>query len=247
MSCHRPSILGTRNLVLSAQYLVFACMLHAFTSGCRPSNLGTVVEPSFSVQLAAVKAGHSEAIHTVSWRVSDDELAAVSDATALRTLLIDQPQSQITATGVKNLAGLPKLEHLRLRGPGVDDDALVEIAKIASLQILNLPHGQFSDEGLKSLASLPALEQFRFKSAAVTDAGMVTLAEFPALKRLHLIDVPITDDGLKTLAGMKQLESLYIDGAHLSDGAIEELLGARPELHVHLNQQHHDRDPHKHP
>jgi len=58
--------------------------------------------------------------------------------------------------------------------------------------------------------------------------------------------VPITDDGLRELAKIEQLESLYIDGGNFSDEALAELFRARPGLHVHLNQQHHDRDPHKH-
>ena len=82
--------------------------------------------------------------------------------------------------------------------------------------------------------------------AYVTDAGMRTLAELPALRRLHLIDVPITDAGLRVLAGREQLESLYIDGAELSEAAYDDLFRQRPGLHVHINQQHHDRDPHGH-
>ena len=73
------------------------------------------------------------------------------------------------------------------------------------------------------------------------------LRELPSLKRLHLIDVPITDAGLAPLAGILQLESLYIDGGDVSDAALDELFRQRPDLHVHLNQQHHDRDPHQHP
>jgi hypothetical protein len=75
---------------------------------------------------------------------------------------------------------------------------------------------------------------------------MRTLPELPALLRLHLIDVPITEDGLRELAKIEQLESLYIDGAQLSDAALDELFRQRPGLHVHINQQHHDRDPHAH-
>jgi len=206
-----------------------------------------MAEPSFEMQLASVKAGHSDAIDISSWWVLDADIAQLQDVPALRTLLIDYPESRITADGLKHLAGLPNLEHLRLRGPGVDDAALEEIAKIASLRILNLPQGEFSNSGLERLKALPQLVQLRFHSAAVTDAGMITLAVLPSLARLHLIDVPITDAGLKTLVGMRRLESLYIDGGEFSNAAIDELFRARPDLHVHLNQQHHDRDPNKHP
>jgi hypothetical protein len=75
---------------------------------------------------------------------------------------------------------------------------------------------------------------------------MKTIRELPALKRLHLIDIPISDKGLAELTAIEQLESLYIDGGDFSDAALDELFRARPGLHVHLNQKHHDRDPRNH-
>jgi hypothetical protein len=143
---------------------------------------------------------------------------------------------------------LPNLTHFRYRGTGIDDFALGIIARGSpKLQILNVPRGDFTDSGLESLKELPDLVQLRFGSPRVTDAGMKTLAELPALKRLHLIDVPITDAGLAELAKIERLESLYIDGAMISDEAWDKLFRDRPKLHVHINQEHHDRDPHKHP
>jgi len=110
-----------------------------------------------------------------------------------------------------------------------------------------LPHATFSDQALAHLRGLAHLEQLRFGSPHVTTAGMQTIADLPALKRLHLINVPITDEALREFAKMEQLESLYLDGANVSDAALDELFQKRPKLHVHLNQQHHDRDPHGHP
>jgi len=202
-------------------------------------------EPSFAAQLAAVTAGAADEITASEMALSDNDLTQLPTATGLRVLLIDHPDSRITAAGIQHLAGLPNLKHLRLRGPGVDDEALVEVAKIKSLQILNTPRATLTDAGLANLRVLPNLEMLRFGSPHVTDAGMKTLGEFPTLKRLHLIDVPITAAGLSELAKIEQLESLYIDGADLSDAAVDDLFRTRPHLHVHFNQQHHDRDPQK--
>jgi hypothetical protein len=203
-------------------------------------------EPSFADQLQAVKTGHSEGIHVTASPISDDDLTAVAGATALRILVIDHSESRITAAGMRLLKGLPNLEQLRVRGPGADDGSLAQIAAIKSLKILNLPQADFTDAGLERLKELPNLIQLRFGSPKVTDAGMKTIAELPALLRLHLIDIPIGDRGLGTLIQMRQLESLYIDGGEFSDEAVTELFQKRPELHVHLNQQHHDRDPQRH-
>ena len=123
-----------------------------------------------------------------------------------------------------------------------------------------MPRADFTDAGLESLAALPDLIQLRFGSPRVTDAGMKALAKLPALKRLHLIDVPITDAGLAEIAKMnvpitdaglaeikvEGLQSLYIDGARFSDAALDNLFRQRPGLHVHFDQQHHDRDPQAH-
>jgi hypothetical protein len=48
------------------------------------------------------------------------------------------------------------------------------------------------------------------------------------------------------LAKIEQLQSLYVDDIAFSESAWQALFDARPRLHVHVNQEHHDRDPHKH-
>jgi hypothetical protein len=205
-----------------------------------------VVESSLAEQIAEVVAGKSDQIHVSTTPLVDADLIAIGDAQSLRVLMIDHDDSRMTAAGMRHLAGLPHLKHLRIRGAGIDDEALAEVANIQALEILNLPRGAFTDAGLLQLKDLPRLESLRFGTPHVTTAGIASLATFPALKRLHLIDIPIGDDGLRSLARMEQLESLYIDGGEFSDVALDELFQARPQLHVHLNQQHSDRDPRGH-
>jgi len=228
--------------------LNFSFAAVAASIGCAPTNSSPAnAEPNFSAQATAVREGRADRIHSESTLLTDQDLAEAAGLAALRELLVDHPESRITSAGVKHLAGVPALEHLRLRGKGFDDAALAEAAKIESLQILNVPQADLTDVGLTELKRLPKLVQLRFGSPRVTDAGMKTLAELPSLKQLHLIDVPITDAGLAELAKIERLESLYIDGGTISDGAWEKLFRERPKLHVHVNQEHHDRDPHKHP
>jgi hypothetical protein len=221
----------------------------AALTGCGRDVQGdsTSKEMSWGEQAAMVRAGTSDQIQIEQTPLFDEDLEAIAGLETLRVLLIDHPHSRFSAEGLEPLAGLTSLEQLRIRGAGIDDDALAQLCKIASLRVLNLPQGTFSDQGLVRLRGLIYLEQLRFGSPHVTSAGLKTIAELPALKRLHLIDVPITDDALRDLARMDQLESLYLDGAELSETALDELFRVRPKLHVHLNQQHHDRDPHGHP
>ena len=67
-----------------------------------------------------------------------------------------------------------------------------------------------------------------------------------SLSFLHLIAVPINDQGLPSLYGMQHLQSLYLDDTDTTDAGLAKLLEALPHLHLHINQNHIDRDPNKH-
>ncbi|MEX2174993.1 MAG: hypothetical protein WD872_11570 [Pirellulaceae bacterium] len=208
-----------------------------------------ISEPTLAAQIAAVERGQSTRIQVETQALSDQDLQQLAKLDGLEELLIDRPAGQVTAAGLSHLTGLPHLSHLRIRGGGVDDAALAEIAKLPGLRILNVPRGEFTDAGLRQLKPLTELQQLRFGSSQVTDAGIQAVGELPAIKQLHLIDVPFTDQGLASIAEIEQLESLYIDGTPLSDAAWSEFFRTREKLgrvHVHLDQQHHDRDPHQH-
>jgi hypothetical protein len=237
---------SNRTSGLPALLLIFggaACLL---ATGCGRASSPEQTEPSLEAQLAAVQAGETDEVHLTVRPVSNADCAKIATATSLRVLLIDQPDSRITAEGLKHLASLPNLEHLRLRGPGVDDAALAEIAKLTGLRFLNVPRASFSDAGIAHLAGHPRLELLRFGSPQVTDAGLQALREMPALTQLHLIGLSLSDAALAELARIDQLQSLYVDDIAFSDAAWEALFAARPRLHVHINQQHHDRDPRHH-
>lgn len=205
------------------------------------------VEPDFATQLAAVRAGQRDRIEIQSEPIGDERLQSLAGADKLEVLLLDYPTNPITQPGFHVIASLPKLMHLRLRGVKVDDEAARTLAGAKSLQIVNLPQSELTDAGLAELTKLPKLVQLRLGSSQLTDKGLESLKSAPSLKRVHLIDVPITDEGLAVFHELPKLESLYIDGAQLSDAAYERLFEAQPGLHVHVDQAHHDRDPHGHP
>ena len=236
------------------KFLLLLAALFAFALaqvGCETAGTHSrSSEPTLAKQVADVRAGTSDRIQLTRTPVNDNDLAAIHELTGLRELLIDDARSCVTATGLEHLAGLAKLEHLRLRGTGCDDAALAEVARLPELRVLNVPRGEFTDAGLAELAKLVRLEQLRFGSPQVTDAGMKTLLELPALKRIHLIGIPLTDVALAELAQIEPLESLYIDDIAFSDAAWAELFRQRERLgrplHVHIDEAHHDRDPRKH-
>ena len=80
-------------------------------------------------------------------------------------------------------------------------------------------------------------------------------ANQPAIPREHIRsgpaapasgDVPLGDGGLDILAGHEGLRTLYLDGAGISDAAWERYFARRGDVHVHVDQAHHDRDPNRH-
>jgi hypothetical protein len=244
----QSNALSTQYLVQGTQYLLLAGVITL--AGCTGADSAQVSddtpgELSLEAQVSAVENGETTRIQLEATPISGNDLPWLLGVEPLTELLLDDPRSEILGGWV--LVRLPNLTHLRYRGKGIDDFALGSLAHGSpKLEILNIPRGDFTDAGLGELKQLPGLIQLRFGSPRVTDAGMKTLAELPALKRLHLIDVPITDAGLAELAKIEGLESLYIDGGSISDEAWDKLFRERPKLHVHVNQQHHDRDPHAH-
>ena len=199
-------------------------------------------EESLATQIQMVRSGQSDAIIVRHTPLGDNDFAKLADLKPLRRLEIDECQA--TQVGVQYLTHLPKLEHLKLRG-GIGDEALKQLAKISSLRILNLPLAQFSDIGLAKVVQLSKLELLRFGSPRVTDAGIESLKQLKSLRFLHLIDVPVTDAALQHIRQMKNLESFYLDGSRATDDAKGKLVLARPDLHLHFDQQHHDRDPNR--
>lgn len=225
-------------------------LLTAASSGCGPSS-GTakpipasIPEASWQAQVEAVRSGATDRIEATQVEVGDEELRELEQLTGLRELLIDR--GRMTDRGLASLAQLPKLEHVRLRGVKLTDASLQQLCAIPTLQRLNVPQADFSDDGLAALGQLNQLQLLRFASPRVTAAGIAHLTAVPSLRWLHLIDIPVGDAAVTPITQLPKLESLYLDGATISDQGYDQLFRARPELHVHVDQKHHDRDPHGH-
>ena len=221
-----------------AWLLIAVCAIVA----CRKPVQRATPASEWATQIAAVRNASSDRIEITHQVINDNDLVALREVPALHTLIIDS-ESPITDQGLAPIVALQSLDHLRIRGAHIHDDGLRALCRIKTLRILNLPQARLTDRGLESLVELPRLELLRFGSPDVTDAGMTSIAKITWLRWLHLIDIRITDAGLEKLKTLPHLESLYLDGARVSDDGFEKLFRDRPDLHVHVNQVHHDRDP----
>ncbi|NND99007.1 MAG: hypothetical protein HKN47_16955, partial [Pirellulaceae bacterium] len=212
---------------------------------------GVEIHPSEAFQQAVdqVVDAKGDGLHIERFVVQDEMLDFLDRVPQLQTLLIDR--GEISDVGVAKIAALPKLRHLRLRQSPLTDIGVSELAKCKTLWFLNLPQTDCTAEGIAMLAELPELQNLRLGSADPNSAKLGNdvcdaIASIKTLRSVHLINVPVNDDGLRKLASLPELESLYLDNAAVTQSGWDWLFKEHPDLHIHVDQSHHDRDPSPH-
>ena len=196
-----------------------------------------------SEQVLAVKSGESDTIELSKALVIDEELESLRGLENLRILILDA--GIITDAGMPAIATLPNLIHLRIRQSLITDAGIRAILGLRNLRVLNLPQANLSLAGIESLKQLERLRQLRLGGDGTTDLSRA-VAKLTQLRALHLIDIAVSDEGLRAIAEIPHLESLYLDNARVTEVGWQWLFDNHPEIHVHLNQRHHDRDPNYH-
>ncbi len=176
--------------------------------------------------------------------IDDAMLRSLTDIGKLTSLHVRV--EGLTVQAASQLGAMPNLEELHLRGSQVDDGMLRAIAHSQSLRVLNLPSCVISPEAIESLRSMPKLKNLRLGIKQGTNQHARAVATISRLRAVHLIGVAVTDEGLQSLAEMRSLESLYLDDSSVTEAGWLWLFENYPELHIHIDQLHHDRDPQKH-
>ncbi|MEC8556965.1 MAG: hypothetical protein VXZ82_18335 [Planctomycetota bacterium] len=192
-------------------------------------------------KLAPIRAEASSELR-LEKRAPDDLAAYLAKLDGkLFDLLLD---GGIDESALEQLKNLPSLFHLRVRLSELGDRALDSIVKNhRELQILNVPQAEFTQAGIQQLNKLTKLKQIRLGGSWIDDTIIAEIAKLPKLQHLHLIQPKLTAASLESLADSPKLTSLYIDDCELPDSAWKKLFDAKPKLHVHIDQHHHDRDP----
>jgi hypothetical protein len=220
--------------------------------GCGPSGSKSILEPTagqdarldVGVQIAAVSAGEAQII-VAAVPLTDAEWESLRGLTGLRGLVLEQGRADDSRAEI--LATLTGLERLVLRDSPLTDVGILRLLHCRELRDLNVPQAACTAEGLRALAALPHLRSLRLGGPQLAGVEVCeAVASLPHLRSLHLIDVPIGDDGLTVLQRLPGLWNLYLDGAGVSDEAWEGYFQVCPRVHVHIDQAHHDRDPHGH-
>lgn len=225
-------------------FTVAAAVTVAVVLGCGSpppkSVTGKALSP-FATQVQAVREGRAGRIESVS-PLGPEDWSSLRGLAGLRELVLQRGVAGDAEALI--LATMPDIERLVLRRSPVSDAGFASLAGCRSLSDLNVPQATCTAVGLEALAALPSLRTLRLGGPNLAGADVArAIAKLPKLESLHLVDVAIGDEGLDALAATATLRNLYLDGAGVSDAAWERYCKARPDVHVHVDQAHHDRDP----
>lgn len=194
-------------------------------------------------QLSAVNENTRDSISISGCVASDSDLEVLRGNDKIRTLLIDD--GIITDAGMETIGSLKNLVHLRVRLSPISDAGLAHLKGLSHLRVLNLPQADPSQAGLEVFNDLQNLRQLRIGGNRSLDISR-QVSQLKQLRAVHLINVPVSDESLKLLSSLPRLESLYLDNPQVTEGGWEWLFANHPEIHLHVNQMHHDKDPNWH-
>ncbi len=158
-------------------------------------------------------------------RLTDAGLASIAKLRNLQVLHL-VGTSMMTDEGLKALATLPRLRHLRLSGP-FTDKGLAYLAAAPSIKVMWLETPKATEEGLRQLAQCKTLERLCVPwYDTITDRGVGYLQSLPKLKALGVGTATSLNAGVAALTSLRGLEVLALKGGPgLTDGALKPLAG----------------------
>lgn len=182
-------------------------------------------------------------------RFTDNGYAHLRNLENLTKLVLSR--TQITDEGLKNIAGLIKLESLNLWGASkITDNGLFHLQNLINLTELDLASTnttnvgvsyivglknlkslnlwnvrQISDDGVAYLRYLINLTNLDLFNTQITNNGLPYVGALTNLKSLSLRDaVNVTDEGLGTLKDFKSLTKLDLRDTGITIGAVKEFV-----------------------
>jgi Leucine-rich repeat (LRR) protein len=139
---------------------------------------------------------------------------------------------QTTDAGLASLAGMTKLQELRLRQSFVDGSGIAHLAGLQDLRVLDLSQCPVDDDAVVQLVRQhPRLEQLDLGYTRVTGAALPAIAQLKHLRRLNLSRTPVTVAELKTLGPDSPITGLDLYGTRVGDDLVE-ILDGIPNLQI---------------
>ena len=160
--------------------------------------------------------------------MSDGDLAALAGMKRLDLLRLER--TGITDAGLVHLESLASLFSLYIGNPGVTDEGLRRLNGLTHLESLNLVESRVTGVGLSLLVGMP-LNELWLSSTLITDPEMATVAQLTHLRRLILSYNPgLTDAALLPLRTLPDLRVLNVTATAITPEGIAALRQAVPTL-----------------
>ena len=162
--------------------------------------------------------------------IADEDVHWLEALQGLRELEIND--TPVSGTGLKHLAGLPRLRRLELFNlPNFTEAGLEELAKLTQLRSLMIGSLPVSDRRVRYLTGLKELRELEMSnswthagariqddSGPFTEATLEDVAGLTKFRKLSLASQQLTDKGLTHLAGLREMRVLRLGGPITDDG-----------------------------
>src|ERR1041384_1257282 len=167
-------------------------------------------------QLETFSAG----LTTLAWLdIGDEGVKRLAPLTQLKHLRLNNT----TIKDPKCFEALVNLESLDLGDAYVLDHSLAPLANMKNLKRLNLLGTLVTDEGLKYLRDLTQMEDLDLYGVKITDAGVEHLRKMTALRRLNLLGGQITDASAEILSQFRELRDLNLYRSRITNAGLAKL------------------------
>src|SRR5690349_21999635 len=167
-------------------------------------------------QLETFSAG----LTTLAWLdIGDEGVKRLAPLTQLKHLRLNNT----TIKDPKCFEALVNLESLDLGDAYVLDSSLAPLANMKNLKRLNLLGTLITDDGLKYLRDLVHMEDLDLYGVKITDAGVEHLRKMTKLRRLNLLGGQITDPSAEILSTFRDLRDLNLYRSRISDAGLTKL------------------------
>src|SRR5213082_3401649 len=191
---------------------------------------GTVIEPRQLQEIAKLEYVRELYVPARVWSPVSDVKAPFSDESfqyyqgmkQLETFsagLTTLAWLDIGDEGVKRLAPLSQLKHLRLNNTTIKDPKCFEA--LVNLESLDLGDAYVLDHSLAPLANMKNLKRLNLLGTLITDEGIKYLRSLTRMEDLDLYGVKITDAGVEHLRAMTGLRRLNLLGGQITDASAE--------------------------
>ena len=114
---------------------------------------------------------------------------------------------------------------VNLRGSWINDQEMIELARMPRLERLDLSHTRITDEGMHYLKPAPKIADLNlFYAEQITDQGITAIKDWKHLRRLNVRGTRISDGTLEIVSHLTGLEALDIANTPITDNGLDYLI-----------------------